>query len=46
MKKLIMCEGPNELAIVKILLKNDMLIFDEDELLHAPINLSKYSIIS
>lgn len=33
MKKLIMCEGPNELAIVKILLKNDMLIFDEDNLL-------------
>ena len=33
MKKLIMCEGPNELALVKILLKNNMLSFDEDDLL-------------
>ena len=33
MKKLIMCEGPNELAIMKILLKNNMLIFTEDDLL-------------
>ena len=33
MKKLIMCEGPNELALVKILLRNDMLIFTEDDLL-------------
>lgn len=27
MKKLIMCEDPNELAIVKILLENNMLSF-------------------
>ncbi|WP_294218832.1 hypothetical protein [Pseudobutyrivibrio sp.] len=33
MKKLIMCEGPNELAIMKILLNNNMLIFSEDDLL-------------
>lgn len=31
--KLIMCEGPNELAIVKILLRNNMLSFAEDDLL-------------
>lgn len=28
-----MCEGPNELAIIKILLSNSMLIFTEDDLL-------------
>ena len=33
MKKLIMCEGPNELSIMKILLNNNMLIFSEDDLL-------------
>ena len=34
MKYLIMCEGPNELEIVKILLENDLLLFDKDELLN------------
>jgi hypothetical protein len=29
MKYLIMCEGPNELEIVKILLENDLLLFDK-----------------
>lgn len=33
MKRLIMCEGPNELVIMKILLRNDALIFTEDDLL-------------
>lgn len=33
MKRLIMCEGPNELEIVRILLENDALIFGEDDLL-------------
>ena len=33
MKILIMCEGPNELEIVKILLENDCLCFTEDDLL-------------
>lgn len=33
MKRLIMCEGPNELEVVRILLENDALIFGEDELL-------------
>lgn len=33
MKRLIMCEGPNELEVVKILLENQCLKFDEDELL-------------
>lgn len=33
MKKLIMCEGTNELAIINILLKNNMLCFGEDDLL-------------
>ncbi len=33
MKQLIMCEGPNELKVMKILLENDALIFTEDDLL-------------
>ena len=33
MKRLIMCEGPNEREIVNILLENDDLIFTEDDLL-------------
>ena len=33
MKRLIMCEGPNEREIVNILLENDTLIFTEDDLL-------------
>jgi len=33
MKRLIMCEGANELEIVRILLANNRLIFGEDELL-------------
>ncbi len=33
MKRLIMCEGPNELAVINILLENDALKFNEDELL-------------
>lgn len=33
MKRLIMCEGPNELAIMRILLENNCLIFGEDDLL-------------
>ena len=33
MKRLIMCEGPNELKIMNILLENDALIFTEDDLL-------------
>lgn len=33
MKRLIMCEGPNELEIVRMLLENDALTFGEDELL-------------
>ena len=31
MKRLIMCEGPNELEIMRILLANDKLIFKEFE---------------
>lgn len=34
MKYLIMCEGPNELAIMRILIKNDCLFFSEDDLLN------------
>ena len=34
MKYLILCDGPNELEIVKILLENDLLLFDKDELLN------------
>ena len=33
MKRLIMCEGPNELEIMQILLENDALVFAEDDLL-------------
>jgi hypothetical protein len=33
MKYLIMCEGPNELEIIKILLKHDCLKLTEDDLL-------------
>ena len=33
MKRLIMCEGPNELAVMRILLDNDKLTFTEDDLL-------------
>lgn len=32
MKCLIMCEGPNELGIMRILLRYDKLIFGEDDL--------------
>ena len=53
MKRLIMCEGSNELEIMKILLENDALIFTEDDLLgltpyhatetgHTPIGDSQY----
>ncbi|MBR2256722.1 MAG: hypothetical protein IJ899_05150 [Blautia sp.] len=33
MKRLIMCEGPNELTLINILLENDALAFSEDDLL-------------
>ena len=33
MKRLIMCEGPNELTIMNILLENDALIITEDDLI-------------
>lgn len=33
MKRLIMCEGPNELTLINILLENDALVFSEDDLL-------------
>lgn len=33
MKRLIMCEGPNELEIIRILVENDRLVFGEDDLL-------------
>ena len=33
MKRLIMCEGPNELGIIRLLVKNDKLIFGEDDLI-------------
>jgi hypothetical protein len=33
MKYLIMCEGPNELEIIKILLRHNCLKFTEDDLL-------------
>ena len=33
MKRLIMCEGPNELEVMRSLLKYDALIFSEDDLL-------------
>ena len=34
MKYLIMCEGPNELEIIRILLEHNKLIFTEDDLLN------------
>ena len=34
MKHLMMCEGPNELEVVRILLEHDRLIFCEDDLLN------------
>ena len=34
MKYLIMCEGPNELEIIRMLLEHDKLIFTEDD---APV---------
>ena len=34
MKYLIMCEGPNELEIIKILLESDKLIYTSDDLLN------------
>lgn len=34
MKYLIMCEGPNELEIIKMLLEHDKLVFKEDDLLN------------
>lgn len=34
MKFLIMCEGPNELEIIRMLLEHDKLIFTEDDLLN------------
>lgn len=34
MKRLIMCEGPNELEIIRMLLEHDKLIFTEDDLLN------------
>lgn len=33
MKLLIMCEGPNELKLIELLLDNDKLKFDRDDLL-------------
>ena len=33
MKLLIMCEGPNEREVIRILLENDCLKFSEDDLL-------------
>lgn len=33
MKYLIMCEGPNEVAIMNILIENNLLLFDRDDLL-------------
>ena len=33
MKRLIMCEGPNELTLINILLENDALVSSEDDLL-------------
>ena len=32
MKRLIMCEGANELEIIRILLANNRLIFGEDKI--------------
>ena len=33
MKYLVMCEGPNELEIIRMLLEHDKLVFSEDDLL-------------
>lgn len=33
MKRLIMCEGPNEMKVMNILLENDALVFTENDLL-------------
>ncbi len=33
MKRLIMCEGSNELTLINILLENDALVFSEDDLI-------------
>ena len=33
MKRLIMCEGPNELEIMRILIENESLVFTEDDLI-------------
>lgn len=33
MKLLIMCEGPNELKIINMLLENEKLVFSSDDLL-------------
>lgn len=33
MKRLIMCEGPNELEVMRILIEHDKLIFGEDDLI-------------
>lgn len=33
MKLLVMCEGPNEMAIINILLDNNKLVFSSDDLL-------------
>ena len=33
MKRLIMCEGPNELEVIRILLENEAFTFSEDDLL-------------
>ena len=33
MKRLIMCDGPNELTVINILLRNNALVFTEDDLL-------------
>lgn len=37
MKKLVMCEGPNEKAVVDILIDHDLLLFDRDDLLGLSI---------
>ena len=34
MKYLVMCEGPNELEIIRMLLEHDKLVFSEDDLLN------------
>ncbi len=45
MKRLIMCEGPNELEIMRILLEYDKLIFGEDELIGlTPYTCASFSV--